>query len=751
MFYSHEILTSRKYGVATVWLVATLGAKSSTKKVTRKAILGVDLKKACETIIEPEAPMALRLQSNLLYGVSKVYNQQWEYLLSDVQAAQNNIRALLKAARSDGLDPNAGKARRDQLIMMDDPAFSADMALPDLGFDLDRALTPSADTQRSSQSMLSIRGRSGSVSSLHAVSVLGLDIASSSNGGNAYQLPPHPDFFRAESSAQKGKATAGGNVDPFGDEELILFDDDLFDFDQDGQLRDISASERESRRLGSVVPQSHRDSEASGRVREDHEDTQLGHILPILDGEGDFDMMNYGDDDLILPDAEPFPFMAGRSDPPEQARAPSSPEGEPSSVSAEAPVKQKRNRVKKVKFIRNDQAIALRNAELGAMQREYLDHMAAETLINTNKKAVAKSKANAFHHVYGSGINGIGEGLGSLKLPSPLEMFSGEALMLKLTGKSTTKSSAKNSSKRPHANEEDEHEEGTPNKRARSAEEEIGRGNQIQFQDDDNFILNNNDNHFLPDLNNGDADASMEIERGRDAPSALADYPSSAMPWNVSASLHSHQRAASSSIPGRLGSRRLTSASPLIGRGSALPGDLQLDDLDMGVGMGDDDVMVMYGRSDRSSSQQLPSFAAMGFGIKSSSVAGVNPDEFEVFGAAAAVDTQTAADSQWLRSALDTESNNFLEYVKNTIDEKGDDELSQDEDDLDQIGGAGVKGGKSITFEELFDPEKNTCMVAAQAFYHVLSLATKKRAWVEQDCGMDGMEPWGEIRIGVFV
>ena len=47
-------------------MVATLGAKSTARKVTRKAILGVDVKKACETIMEPEAPMALRLQSNLL-------------------------------------------------------------------------------------------------------------------------------------------------------------------------------------------------------------------------------------------------------------------------------------------------------------------------------------------------------------------------------------------------------------------------------------------------------------------------------------------------------------------------------------------------------------------------------------------------------------------------------------------------------------------------------------------------------------
>lgn len=47
-------------------LVATLGSKSAMKKVTRKAILEVNVPKACKTIIAPEAPLALRLQGNLL-------------------------------------------------------------------------------------------------------------------------------------------------------------------------------------------------------------------------------------------------------------------------------------------------------------------------------------------------------------------------------------------------------------------------------------------------------------------------------------------------------------------------------------------------------------------------------------------------------------------------------------------------------------------------------------------------------------
>lgn len=46
--------------------MATLGAKSTLKRVNRKEILAVNVPRACETIITPEAPMALRLQSNLL-------------------------------------------------------------------------------------------------------------------------------------------------------------------------------------------------------------------------------------------------------------------------------------------------------------------------------------------------------------------------------------------------------------------------------------------------------------------------------------------------------------------------------------------------------------------------------------------------------------------------------------------------------------------------------------------------------------
>lgn len=44
-----------------------MGQKSVLKKVGRKAILDVNIPAACNTIVQPELPMALRLQSSLLY------------------------------------------------------------------------------------------------------------------------------------------------------------------------------------------------------------------------------------------------------------------------------------------------------------------------------------------------------------------------------------------------------------------------------------------------------------------------------------------------------------------------------------------------------------------------------------------------------------------------------------------------------------------------------------------------------------
>jgi meiotic recombination protein REC8 len=648
-------------------------------------------------------------------------------------------------------------------MLQDDPAFLPDTALPALDFDLSNLeLEPSGNSQRSGQSMMSIRQRSGSITSSHAGSFLGLNLSSSSVNGVAgqYQLTLNDPF--AESSAQKQFGAARHGI--FDDEANLYQDDMIFEFDENGGIRDIPASERAARRAGSVHPQGRLESgsAASGRVRREHEEAIAGRALPILDGEGDFDMVQFPDDNThILPDAEAFPIMTGGlggNDKPMHVNSYDRVfSEEPSSESAGA--SQKRKKAKALKTLAADQTLELRNNDLIRWQREYLNQMIAENLVKSHRKELAEAKKNAFSFVYGSGINGVGNGVGSSKLESPLAMFSGEALFTRITGKPapTSTSRVRKGSKRTLNADNDEHD--SP-KRARQStpEGEIGRA-APQFEDDAGMMLVD--------------DEIPSIEIGRDAPSALADYPSSAMmPWNISASLHSHQRGVSSSIKGRgmgLGSqlagsatgRRLASASPLIGRGSNAAGMLEH------FSMLEDDAPITYGRDDiddgtdfaRGGSQRAASQrSGAGGGISSSQAPGTQLNEFEIFGPSAAVDTQTAASSQWVREALDRESNNFLEYVKNTISEKLPDEFGDEfGDEEGEVFGRQRNGnGTSVSFEELFEPESNSAIVAAQAFYHVLSLATKRLVKIEQIFGEGEEEhegppvvPFGEIRVWV--
>jgi N terminus of Rad21 / Rec8 like protein len=88
MFYSNELLSKRDSGFGLLWyvptivvsiphkwsrLAATLGSKSTLKKLTKKSVLTADISLLCEQIGQPSEPLALRLSSNLMVGVARVY------------------------------------------------------------------------------------------------------------------------------------------------------------------------------------------------------------------------------------------------------------------------------------------------------------------------------------------------------------------------------------------------------------------------------------------------------------------------------------------------------------------------------------------------------------------------------------------------------------------------------------------------------------------------------------------------------
>ncbi|EMR10979.1 hypothetical protein PNEG_00582 [Pneumocystis murina B123] len=129
MFYSQEILTRRKGGLGVIWLAATLGSKSSFKKLQRKEILSVNVPKACEYLSEPPEPLALRLSSNLMMGVTRIFDQQYGFFYTDVQLTHAKIRKELATISLEkaNIDLPKTKTRTDLFTLVDDPGFMPDL------------------------------------------------------------------------------------------------------------------------------------------------------------------------------------------------------------------------------------------------------------------------------------------------------------------------------------------------------------------------------------------------------------------------------------------------------------------------------------------------------------------------------------------------------------------------------------------------------------------------------------------------
>ncbi|KAL1311252.1 hypothetical protein AAFC00_001441 [Neodothiora populina] len=718
MFYSHEVLTSRQYGVATVWLVATLGAKSTSKKLNRKAILEVNVPKACETIIAPAAPMALRLQSNLLYGVVRVYSEQCGYVLVDVQNAQYNMRTLLFNASSGKLE-GKHKARPDQVNLKEDALFDLSHLFDlDLDDSHDIGFTSSGASDLNSLDS-SHRTGSSAPSSMHAdiEPIKDIEIppsASSSThglGGFSARAIGSATGSRSESSIYRRE------------EDERMFDPG-FAFDDMGNIiENIPAGSQE------VVttednPIMLRDPDALNRDAD--EDVEMD--LPRKD------LYRIDDDDSnFLPqdgreaydDAEAFPTrthqqigVAGPSMPPssqDDEFLEDSPE--PVDDIANAPAQ----RVRRKKAIPLDMQQELHNSDLTEWTNNYLLHMRDASRGKVQARSTALAKRNAEYWLFDSGLGGLSDVVGREAIPQPLRMFTGRALLEAFTGMHT----GDTGEKRPRNQEDEEDQAGVDvngrRVRVRSSEGEMARAN-------DDLIMADvgNDGGDYDYTNNGAVDEAggETTEVGREAHTPLAEHASSLMPWNNSASLRGSSARAVGGIPFSLGgattssagggrfyglgppssraNSRLVSPSPLYQHG--VGGASIEPPLDFGPGL----------------DEHMPGDELHTAGTEA------NVEQYEIFGPAADVPTQVANEMTWLRQTLDTESVHFLAFVQAAIvaaNEGRDARNLTDVDDADD----------SIPFETLLPPTQNSRIVAAQGLLHVLTLATKNLLHADQD------------------
>jgi meiotic recombination protein REC8 len=342
------------------------------------------------------------------------------------------------------------------------------------------------------------------------------------------------------------------------------------------------------------------------------------------------------------------------------------------------------------KVIPLDNSIELHNRDISDWNKQYKDNMNEALRHKHAHRLVTLAKKNAEHWMLGSG--------GTSLLQSdhgPLNMFTGIKLLEATTGLKLTAGGEK------RVRDEDPASEDSRRVRSRAegvSSDEVGRG--FDFQDDGYVPL-------------GD---DYTIEQGRDQPTPLDDrHMSSVFPWNQSTGSRRPTALFSAGGTSATGGYPLPSLSR---RGSRLPTASPLGGRGFDVVNEDDDFHLA---------------------VSNVNLGATAEDEFELFGPAAQVDTQTAAESQWVRAALDGESANFLEFVKAGIDEADQGHAAAplgNEEDENMMG--------CIEFDQLLPPKNNTRVVAAQGLLHVLTLVTKHTLVAEQE------ETFGPIRLKVL-
>ncbi|KAI1755951.1 Rec8 like protein-domain-containing protein [Xylaria castorea] len=480
MFYSHEILTSRQYGVATIWLVATVGNRSGTRKVTRKAIQEVDVQRACGKILEPGAPIALRLQGNLLYGVSRVHNQQCTYLVTDAKKIQDQMKLFFNAF-SNQLDPEAGKTRRENILIENDPAFDPKMPLPK--FELETLVSTHICSQKTSSQMSPQGSQLSNSQSPGQGFAIQLDIDNSSSSGH------HGSPFGLEgiSSAQKP-----------GDEPLIFHqDDDVFGTQGDWGLEiDENGNVIESAEL----PVANEEPQLPPLPHAQWENNMLANVAqfdeqPVFDNQGEVVMQ-----ENPFPETEPFAERRVHG---------------PWQVDEHQPARQALGRRKK-NFQMDEETQLSRNV-LRDWQSRYLELCGTRT---RGLVSATRAKKNAMLLTFGLGIGNIGQSICVPGQVHPLAVaFSGDVLFTTITGIEVEELRGR----RRTASEaiEDDKQQNERRVRPRIMKEEEANEQARAAQEDDFMNL---DDPF--------ADNNLQ-EVGREAEHPMSDHLSSTLlPWN---------------------------------------------------------------------------------------------------------------------------------------------------------------------------------------------------------------------------
>ncbi|KAI5304630.1 hypothetical protein KEM56_006231, partial [Ascosphaera pollenicola] len=472
------------------------------------------------------------------------------------------------------------------------------------------------------------------------------------------------------------------------EEKGVLLDND-FEFDEDGNIVDLPtkrASYASSVRPYAIGEKGKDNINEDAWLSNQFEDLQLDLDLDHDAQYSSQERQNTGEDQESSTQTAQKPSVLGSEYVPVTE--------EVSETTASAKEQQKHSpRKRNIRVLESDERPELRNSHLLEWNEEYLRNMARAKRLKLTHQLPSDARRNAALWVLEQGLGNVGSLIGGFEYDHMLRIYAGSSLLDSLH----------------HA-------------------KIASNGGQFANENHEGDIEMHNVRNG--EYDNGDMmrDEVDEIEMGRNAPPSVVDDYSSQMPWNITASVRGGSHPGSSihsrrlhpslggfssasnqvGLVGRMS--RMTSASPLAGRSRFSHGPGNPED--------DMDIEIDYPGLETSSANGV---VGLDVGIPSSDAGRMatqsgQHDSFELCGPAAAVDTQTAGESQWVRGILEQESKNFLDFIR----VRGEEVDGETRDGM-------------ISFSGLLPPETNTKVVATQALMHVLTLATRGALRVEQD------------------
>ncbi|TQV92129.1 Rad21/Rec8 like protein [Cordyceps javanica] len=683
MFYSNQILTSTQYGVSTIWLVATVG-KSHQRRVTKKAIQDVNVPRACGKILDPGAPLALRLQGNLLYGVSRIFADQCGYLLSDTEKTQSDMMTFFRAIKSSHLDLPNTKTKRVSITLQDDPNFDPMSQLPPLDLsiiDAEWLAIPSQGSATKFSQMSPLQAytsRQGSAA--RQTPLINLELPPSSHSPASYRLPSH--LGQSSSPYAKiGFLDDGPEFLPTQEDDFAAIGEIGLNFDGDGNLVELIEEEPELPPFFGDTP-----SNVSMPVAGAQE------LQPL------HDFLTMGEEQ-VLPDAEAFPAPA----------APKTSDcvvvsGEDHAITtlevmqAAAPAKRRRV-TRNVSMV--DEEIALSRSEQKHWLHDYVDIMADATKTR-DSTTPAQAKKNALAFLLHNGLANVGLTSRVNGVDHPLAAaFSGWNVLSQLNpdafGQPEPETPHRSSRRRKSSEAFVDDAAPDEQRHVRPRHEpddlaETGRGQHF-------------DEMLLPPPPSGlHSQDDTYFETGMDALPPMDDHHSSSiMPWSRPGSA-----APGSSVRGGAtgpgSAQKAAAPSPLLHKSTNL---LPLAALD---------------RHSDPAAPATPSQVALDLSVLDSSM-DMDP----------VLDFDDAA-----YAGLDGASQAFLDYAAKRAVLYG--EQAEEPEAGDR---------RWVDFEHIANPLKHDGAIAAQAFLHVLALATRGALSVRQDNNEQGTQPFGPIHIGI--